>query len=165
MMNIVLNHTQIQQKITRIAHEIIENTSEEQQLFIAGICGNGALIAQEIATIIAANTDLKLTVFEINLDKEQPLSAPITTSIDLNLDRNSYVILVDDVVNSGKTMQYALTKILEQPSGNIKTVALVDRTHRRFPIKCDFVGITLSTTLKDRVEIDLSKAESMAYLV
>ncbi len=73
--------------------------------------------------------------------------------------------MVDDVLNSGKTMQYALVKLLEQSTKAIKTVALVDRTHRRYPIKADFVGISLSTTLKERVEIELSESNSFAYLV
>ncbi|MEY3438990.1 MAG: hypothetical protein RL265_1575, partial [Bacteroidota bacterium] len=77
----------------------------------------------------------------------------------------AYIILVDDVLNSGKTMQYSLVKLLERPTKSIKTVALVDRTHRRYPIKADFVGISLSTTLKERVEIDLDGENSKAYLV
>lgn len=164
-MNKILNQVQIDQKITRIAHEIIENTTEVDSIFIAGICGNGVLIANKVGEIIKRNSDLKCTIFEINLDKENPLSAEISSSIDIQLIKNAYVILIDDVVNSGKTMQYALTKILEQNTKNIKTVALVDRTHRRFPIKCDFVGLTLSTTLQNRVEIELSEKESYAYLV
>lgn len=164
-MNKILNHEQIQQKITRIAHEIIENTTEVDSLFIAGICGNGLIIAKEIEAIISQNSTLKLQTFEIILDKENPLGSEIKSSIDIAEIKESYVVLVDDVVNSGKTMQYALTKILEQNTKNIKTVALVDRTHRRFPIKCDFVGLTLSTTLQDRVEIELSEKESYAFLV
>jgi len=69
------------------------------------------------------------------------------------------------VINSGKTMQYSLLKFLEQPTKAIKTVTLVDRQHRRYPIKADFVGLSLSTTLKDRVEVDLSPTESKAYLI
>lgn len=164
-MNKILNQLEIDQKITRIAHEIIENTTEVDSIFIAGICGNGVLIANKIGEIIKTNSDLKCIIFEINLDKENPLSAEISSSIDIQLIKNAYVILIDDVVNSGKTMQYALTKILEQNTKNIKTVALVDRTHRRFPIKCDFVGLTLSTTLQNRVEVELSEKESYAYLV
>ena len=163
-MNKILQHQQIKQKITRIAHEILENTTEVKQLFLAGICGNGAIIAQELGEIIRQNSDLEVVVFEITLDKENPLQQPITSSIETERFKNAYVILVDDVVNSGKTMQYALTKILEQETKTIKTVALVDRTHRRFPIKCDFVGLTLSTTLKERVEIELAQGESYAYL-
>ena len=79
--------------------------------------------------------------------------------------KKGYVIIVDDVINSGKTMQYALVKILEKPTKIIRTMVLVDRKHRRYPIKADIVGISLSTTLKDRVEVDLNKEESKAYLV
>jgi pyrimidine operon attenuation protein/uracil phosphoribosyltransferase len=74
------------------------------------------------------------------------------------------VVLVDDVINSGRTMQYGLMKILERPVKTVKTVALVDRLHRRFPIRADFVGVTLSTTLKDRVEVSF-EGEPQAYLI
>ncbi len=164
-MNKILQHQQIRQKITRIAHEILENTTEVEHLFLAGICGNGILIAEELGRLIRENSATRVTVFEITLDKENPLQHDIRSSIATEQFRNAFVILVDDVVNSGKTMQYALTKILEQETKTIKTVALVDRTHRRFPIKCDFVGLTLSTTLKERVEVELTQHESYAYLV
>jgi pyrimidine operon attenuation protein/uracil phosphoribosyltransferase len=75
------------------------------------------------------------------------------------------VILIDDVINSGTTMQYALLKILEQPVTSVKTVALVNRLHRRYPIKCDFVGMTLTTTLQNRVEVLPSNGSLEAFLV
>ena len=78
---------------------------------------------------------------------------------------NGYIVLVDDVLNSGKTMQYALVKILQFPTKAIKTLTLVDRKHRRFPIKANFVGMSLSTTLKQHVEVDLKSKKNKAYLV
>jgi pyrimidine operon attenuation protein / uracil phosphoribosyltransferase len=164
-MQVVLNKTQIDQKVNRLAHQIIENTFEEKKIFIAGICGNGLRLANELGRIIRENSELDVNVFEITLNKEQPLGNPINISIDATIIKDAFLILVDDVLNSGATMQYALTKLLEQPVKAIKTVSLVDRRHRRFPIKCDFVGITLSTTLQERVEIDLDKEEYFAYLV
>jgi pyrimidine operon attenuation protein/uracil phosphoribosyltransferase len=164
-MNKILNHHQIQQKIIRIAHEIIENTTEVDKIFLAGICGNGIIIAEQIKAIIIQHSELEVEVFEVTLDKDNPFDATIDSTIETSAFKNGFIILIDDVVNSGKTMQYALTKILEQPTKSIKTAALVDRTHRRFPIKCDFVGLTLSTTLQDRVEIQLSSEESYAFLV
>lgn len=164
-MNKILNHHQIQQKIIRIAHEIIENTTEVEKIFLAGICGNGILIAHKLKDIILSHSELQVEVFEVTLDKENPFAEEIKSTINTTSFKNGFIILIDDVVNSGKTMQYALTKILEQPTKSIKTVALVDRTHRRFPIKCDFVGLTLSTTLQDRVEINLAQEESYAFLV
>lgn len=164
-MNNILSHKEIQQKITRLGHQVLENCFEEPVVYIGGICGNGIILAKEIQKIMAANSDQKIIVFEINVDKDEPWKHPITLSIDENELKNAYIILVDDVLNSGKTMQYSLIKFLERSTKSIKTVALVDRTHRRFPIKADFVGLSLSTTLKERVEVTLSDTDSKAFLV
>lgn len=161
----ILTKTQIDQKIMRLAHQILENSSEEKHLFLAGIGGNGAEISRRLAVILKENSTKKIEVFTIHLTKENPLTDPITITIDETLLTNSYVVLIDDVVNSGLTMQYALVKLLGSPVREVKTVALVDRTHRRYPIKCDYVGITLSTTLQDRVELAFEKDNYYAYLV
>ena len=164
-MQIVLTKTQIDQKITRLAHQIIENSYGESHIFIGGICGNGKILANALGEIIKSNSDLELTIFEINLHKDQPLQHEINLSIDSESLKDSFIVLVDDVLNSGKTMQYALMKLLEKPVKAIKTVSLVDRRHRRYPIKADFVGITLTTTLQERVEMDLTQEDYFAYLV
>ena len=164
-MHTILSHKEIEQKITRLGHQLIENCFEEPVVFLGGICGNGIRLAREIQKIMQSNSDQQIEVFEISVDKEEPWKKPITLSIDEDRLKNAYIILVDDVLNSGKTMQYSLVKLLERPTKSIKTVALVDRTHRRYPIKADFVGISLSTTLKERVEIDLDGENSKAYLV
>ena len=161
----ILNKKDIDQKITRLAHQIIENTFEIEQLFIGGIKGNGEILAKEITKIIQGNSNQKITSFNISLNKNEPWSEPIELSIPQNTLKHGYILLVDDVLNSCKTMQYALIKLLEQATTAIKTVALVDRQHRRYPIKADFVGLSLSTTLKERVTIDLSNDNPTAYLV
>jgi pyrimidine operon attenuation protein/uracil phosphoribosyltransferase len=164
-MQIVLTKVQIDQKITRLAHQIIENSYGESHIFIGGICGNGKILANALGEIIKSNSNLELTIFEINLHKDQPLQHEINLSVDSELLKDSFIVLVDDVLNSGKTMQYALMKLLEKPVKAIKTVSLVDRRHRRYPIKADFVGITLTTTLQERVEMDLTQEDYFAYLV
>lgn len=164
-MQVVLTKTQIDQKIMRLAHQILENASEEKTIYLAGICGNGIRIAHKISEILSQHTDQTITVFEVTLDKDNPLDSEIQINIDKSLLINGFIVLIDDVLNSGKTMQYGLVKLLEQPVRAIKTVALVDRRHRRYPIKCDYVGITLSTTLKNRVEIDFDTADYNATLV
>lgn len=121
-------------------------------------------MAKDLKRIIQTESDQQIEVFEITVNKEEPWSEPIQLSIPQEKLKNGYILLVDDVLNSGKTMQYALVKILEQPTKAIKTVALVDRTHRRYPIKADFVGISLSTTLKERVEVIMNEDDSYAYL-
>lgn len=164
-MQIVLSKIQIDQKITRLAHQILENSSEEKTIFLAGICGNGIKIAKQLEVIINSNSSVKTHVFEISLSKEKPLEFPIEATISTSELNGGFIVLIDDVLNSGKTMQYALLKLLEVPVRAIKTVALVDRRHRRYPIKCDYVGITLSTTLKNRVEIDFENDNYQAVLV
>jgi pyrimidine operon attenuation protein/uracil phosphoribosyltransferase len=164
-MQIVLTKIQIDQKITRLAHQIIENSYGESHIFIGGICGNGKILANALGEIIKTNSNLELTIFEINLHKDQPLQHEINLSVDSELLKDSFIVLVDDVLNSGKTMQYALLKLLEKPVKAIKTVSLVDRRHRRYPIKADFVGITLTTTIQERVEMDLTQEDYFAYLV
>jgi pyrimidine operon attenuation protein/uracil phosphoribosyltransferase len=163
-MNVILNHQEIQQKINRLAFEIIENTFEEPAIYLGGICGNGILLAKELQQIICTSSEIKAEVFEISIDKEAPWSKPISLDIEEQKLKNAYIIMVDDVLNSGKTMQYALVKLLQRPTKTIKTVVLVERMHRRYPIKADFTGIALSTTLKERVEVELNAAQSKAYL-
>ncbi len=164
-MQVVLNKTQIDQKINRLAHQIIENSYGEKKIYVGGICGNGKILADLLGNIISENSDLEVIIFEISLNKENPLEFPVNISIENNLLNGAFIVLVDDVLNSGKTMQYALMKLLEQPSKAIKTVSLVDRRHRRYPIKADFVGITLTTTIQERVEMDLTQSDYFAYLV
>ena len=164
-MQIILNHQQIHQKITRLGHELLENCFEEKEVFIGGIQGNGVDLAKILAGIIAQNSNISVNFFEIGINKAEPWKEEITIGIDENKLKKGFIILVDDVINSGKTMQYALVKFLERPTKTIRTVVLVDRKHRRYPVKADIVGLSLSTTLKDRVEVVLNPKDSKAYLV
>lgn len=164
MNTIVLNETQIEQKVKRIAYEILENNFEAETLFLIGIKGNGMMLADELTKILKNISDQRIISGEIIVNKQNPLKQEIETSIDLTQIEDQTVILIDDVINSGKTMQYALIKLLEYPTKRIKTVALVDRKHRRYPIRCDYVGLTLSTTLQDRIEVNLEGVKE-AYLI
>ncbi len=161
----ILSSRDIKQKTERLAHQLIENTFEEETIFIGGIEGNGILLAESLAEIMRNHSDSKIVVFTIHINKSEPWSEPIRLSASKEDLKNAYIILVDDVFNSGKTMQFALVEILQFPTKAIKTVALVDRKHRRFPINANFVGLSLSTTLKDRVEVDLTPGAEKAYLV
>lgn len=163
-MQVILNHQQIQQKITRLGHELLENCFEENKIFIGGIQGNGFELAKKIAAIISRNSDISVNQFEIKINKTEPWKEEVSLSIDEDKLKKGFIILVDDVINSGKTMQYALVKILERPTKTIRTVVLVDRKHRRYPVKADIVGLSLSTTLKDRVEVVLGTTDSKAFL-
>jgi pyrimidine operon attenuation protein / uracil phosphoribosyltransferase len=161
----ILTNDEISQKLIRLAHQIIENTWDVSEIYLGGISGNGFEMATELANVIRSNSQTNVTCFEININKDQPWSEEIKLSISQDLLKNAYIILVDDVLNSGKTMQYALVKFLQHPTKAIKTVVMVDRSHRRYPIKADFVGLSLSTTLSDRVEIFKKDNQFEAFLV
>lgn len=160
----VLNESQIRQKLNRIAYEIVENNFEATTLFLVGIKGNGVELAKRLKVILEEITDQELQLVTLTINKKDPLKDPITLTCDGALFENGTVILIDDVLNSGKTMQYAIAKLLEQQLYKLKTVTLVDRKHRRYPVRCDYVGLTLSTTLQDRIAVDF-KGEAKAYLV
>ncbi|MCT4561551.1 MAG: phosphoribosyltransferase family protein [Crocinitomicaceae bacterium] len=161
----ILTSEEIEQKVVRLAHQIIENSWEEKEIFLGGIHGNGFELTKMLAEIIQANSDNQVHVFEIIVDKEQPWSREIEITLPQEQLKNGFIFLIDDVLNSGKTMQYALTKFLQHATKAIKTVAMVDRKHRRYPIKSDFVGLSLSTTLAERVEIFKKDGKMEAYLV
>lgn len=164
MKQIILTHTQIEQKINRLAFQLIENTFELDTIYIGGITGNGIVLAEKLKLIIESNSNQKIILFEIILDKEQPLSQPIQLTIDPKELDGKTVVLVDDVLNSGKTMQYGLMKILEQPVYKTYTVVLIDRKHRRYPIKANFFGLRLTTILMDHVEVSLAEGNYSAQL-
>ncbi len=161
----ILSKQEIDKKINRLAHQLLENCFDEKQLFLGGISGNGIILANRIAEIIRKHSNLKVNVFEIFINKVEPWSEKTRLTAEKEELKNGYIVLVDDVLNSGKTMQYALIEILQFPTKAIKTLTLVDRTHRRFPIKANFVGLSLSTTLKDRVEVILTGDNAKAYLI
>ncbi|MCC5924729.1 MAG: phosphoribosyltransferase, partial [Crocinitomicaceae bacterium] len=127
--------------------------------------GNGSVLAKRLAEQVISISACDILIGEVAVFKAEPQSQEVSLSLSYEQLRNKIVILIDDVLNSGATMQYALVKILGQPVKSIKTVALVDRKHRRFPIRCDYVGLTLSTTLQDRIEVEMKAGEEMAYLV
>jgi pyrimidine operon attenuation protein / uracil phosphoribosyltransferase len=160
----ILTSEEINQKLVRLAHQIIEFTHDVPVSFLGGITGNGFTMAKALRKIIEENSKQKIELFELTVNKEQPWNEEVKLSIPEEKLKNGTILLVDDVLNSGKTMQYALVKLLQQPTAAIKTVAMVDREHRRYPIKADFVGLSLSTTLRDRVEIRLIGDKYEAYL-
>ncbi|MGM0479782.1 MAG: phosphoribosyltransferase family protein [Bacteroidota bacterium] len=164
MKTTVLNARQIEQKLDRIAYEILENNFDSPTICFIGIQGNGDKIAEELARRMQEISDIAVNTSSIHVDKTNPLGEAITLSTSIEDMSHQTLVLVDDVINSGRTMQYALRKLLEIPTERIKTVALVDRKHRKYPIRVDYVGLTLSTTLQDRVEVTFEDTP-LAYLV
>ena len=162
--NIILNNDQINRKIKRIAFQIYEANSTEDEVIIAGINGNGFQFAKKIAAQLMEISPLTVTLCEVLIDKKNPLSQ-ISTSIDRELYKNKSVVLVDDVLYSGTTLIYGVKHFLDVPLKQFKTAVLVDRNFKKYPVKADFKGISLSTSIQEHVDVEFSENKSIAYLV
>ncbi len=161
--NIILNNTQIDQKIRRIAYQIYESNSNEKELIIAGIKGNGFILANKIVAVLEKISTLKVTICEVNINKKKPLEK-ITTSLTKEAYKNQSLVLVDDVLNSGTTLIYGVKHFLEVPLKRFKTAVLVNRNHKKYPVKADFKGVSLSTSIKEHIVVDFDATKTMAYL-
>ena len=162
--NIILDNTQINQKIKRIAYQIYESNSSEKEVIIAGIVGNGFIFSKKIASVLEEISTITVILCEVIIDKKKPLQ-PITTSISVNNYKNKSLVLVDDVLNSGTTLIYGIKHFLEVPLKRFKTAVLVNRNHKKYPVKADFKGISLSTSIKEHVQVEFNETDAIAYLV
>ena len=162
MSTVILSEVQIDQKIKRIAFQILENNIEEDHIYIAGISSNGYILAKRLKEKLIHLSDKNITLCEVKVDKKDPLDH-VETSIGIDKLSGCSVVLVDDVLNSGKTLIYAVRYFLQVPLKKIKTAVLVDRNHKKYPVKSDFKGISLSTSLEEHVEVSFQN-EAKAIL-
>lgn len=161
---IVLDHQQIALIIERFAHQIYEQHHAISELVLIGVDGRGYDVAARIHGHLEKISEQELSLHRIKLNKSNPSRNTIKSSIAHEDLDGKTVILIDDVLNSGRTLVYALNHLLKANMHKVTTVVLVDRIHRNFPIRADIVGMTLSTTIQDRVEVELGKKD-FAYLV
>ncbi len=163
-LNIILNHQQIEHKIQRIAYQIYETFVNEEEIVLAGIASNGFVLAEKIAVILQKISDLNIILCEVTIDKKNHFN-PISTSIPKEVYTEKPIVLVDDVLNSGATLIYGVKHFLEVPLKKFKTVVLVDRNHKQFPVKVDFKGISLSTSLQEHIQVVLEENNHYAHLI
>ena len=155
--SLVLNKEQVQQKVDRLAWQIYEQNYKEKEIIITGIAKRGVLVAQKIADKLMNISSIKVKLATVRLDKDNPYEKEIEVDITEDEFKDKVLILVDDVLNSGKTLIYGTKYFLSVPIKRLSTVVLVDRNHNHFPIKADFVGLSLSTTLKEHISVELEK--------
>lgn len=162
--NIILTHEEIEHKIQRIAYQICESFEADQKIIIAGISKNGYIMAEKLIEKLHQISDSECVLCEVKIDKQNPQNE-INTSISEETYRNQGLVLVDDVLNSGTTLIYAVRHFLNVPLKKFKTAVLVDRNHKKYPVKADFKGISLSTTLQEHVQVVFDQKGDYAYLV
>jgi len=161
--NVILNSDEIDHKITRIAYQIYETFIDEEEIVIAGIASNGFVFARKLVDALEKVSDLKTLLCEVRIDKDNP-NSEIRTSLRPDEYANKGLVLVDDVLNSGTTLIYGVKHFLDVPLKKFKTAVLVDRNHKKYPVKADFKGISLSTGLMEHVKVEFTENGNSAYL-
>lgn len=157
----VLDHERVQRKLARIAHQLHEEHHVEKRLVLIGIAPRGIQLAERLATILGGISALDVVVMALHLDKDDPMNKPFDLKGDAALLKKTTVVLVDDVLESGRTLMHAAAHLVKYPMKRLTTVVLVDRRHRTFPIRADIVGLTLSTTLQERIHVELGKRDAV----
>lgn len=154
----ILNSQQVLQKIRRIAYEIYENNFEETELILASVAPNGILLTELLAEELRKITPIQLMTVQINAKLPQKdINDTIEVKLSCNKEtlQNKTIIIIDDVLHTGKTLIYSLKPFLEIPVKKIQTVVLVKRSHHQFPVHTDYVGYALSTTIRQHVHVEL----------
>lgn len=148
----ILNQSVAEQKMRRMALEVMENNQDETELVLAGIRESGSVVARNMQRMIAEIADIKTELLTITLDKRLPEEIVLSKSFDFN---NKVIIIIDDVANSGKTLLYSLKPFLAYHPKKIQSLVLVERSHNSFPVRSDYVGLSIATTLQEHIYVEV----------
>lgn len=161
---LILNSDQVDQKIRRIAYEIFENNFKEKTLILAGLDGQGYAFAKLLAIELEAISPIALKVVKVTLDKLAPQQSEVTLDVESKELKKKCIILIDDVLNTGRTLAYGMKPFLITEVKKIEVAVLVNRSNTLFPITPTYTGYQLTTILNDHVEVVLGK-KSAVYLL
>ncbi len=162
--NQILDDKSIRQKIKRIAFEIYERNFQENELLLAGVVGEGYVFAELLHKQLNNISPFKIQLAKITLDKEAPLSGEVSLDVDLAVMQNKTIIIVDDVLHTGRTFMQSLKPFLDIEIKRIQTAVLINRSHKMFPIAADYVGYELSTTIKETIKVALEDEKLAVFL-
>ena len=160
---VILSNKQISHKVKRMAYQVYETNVDECEVIIAGIMENGFLLAKKLKKEIENISPIKVSLCKVFVDKKMPTN-PVTTSLSMKDIEGKSLVLVDDVLHSGTTLIYGVKHFLEVPLKQFKTAVLVDRNHKKYPVKADFKGISLSTSLNENISVVFEKNSCTAVL-
>lgn len=158
----ILNQRQIRQKIKRLAIEILENNYEENELILAGINNNGMVFARLLSTQLKKMAQLKVTLTRIRLNPAHPLESDVEVEVPLEQLAGKVIIVIDDVANTGRTIFYAFKPLLHILPKKVEVAVLVDRKHKSFPVKVDYMGLSLATTLMEDIDVQIKDVKEQA---
>ena len=160
----ILDVDGVNQKLIRLAWQVYENNLDNKEIIVVGVSERGLILANRLAPLITKISNINVKVAELNLDKDNPYNKEVVVDLQAEQYVNKVVVLVDDVLNSGKTLMYAAKHFLTVPLKRLAIMVLVDRNHNRYPIKADYVGISLATTLKEYINVNLKGTKQGIYL-
>ena len=155
--NLVLEDGQVRQKIRRMSYEIFENNFSEKTIVLAGIDGQGYALAQLLEKELLAISPLEVVITRVMLNKQSPQLSEVTLDISTEDLKKKAIVLVDDVLNTGRTLAFAMKPFLSIEVKKIEVAVLVNRSHPLFPVQPNYTGYALSTTLTEHVEVVLGK--------
>ena len=158
--NIIMDKEDIQRTINRIAYQIYENNIDEKNLIVTGVVKNGLTLANRIIIELNRIGCLNVQLIEIIINKKNPRNEVLMTK-NLDFCEGKSVVIVDDVLNTGSTLIYAVRHFLSIELKHLQTAVLVNRNHKSFPIKADFKGISLSTSIKERIDVRFGDEEGV----
>ena len=157
---LILDKAQTVQKIKRIAYEIFEHNFKEKEIVLAGIYDKGYVFGELLKKELEAISPLKVTLVKLTLDKFSPQQTDITLDVDVKTLKKKVVVILDDVINSGRTLAYSLKPFLNIEIKKLQIAVIVDRGHKSFPVSADYVGYALATSLKEQIEVELENADT-----
>ncbi len=161
----ILNDRQIAQKVKRLAIEILEHNFGEQELILAGINNNGMVFSELLLQELTKISNMPITVTRIRLNPANPLASDIILEMPPEAVKDKVLIIVDDVANTGRTIFYAIKPILEVLPKKVEVAVLVDRSHKSFPIRVDYYGLSLATTLKNNIDVQIREVSERAVFL
>lgn len=161
---LILNNDQIYQKINRISYQIFEDNYTEEEIIVVGIAKNGYLYAAKLANQLSEISNIKITLAQLTINKDNPTNSDSKMDIDPAELNSKVVILVDDVLNTGKALIYGVKYLLDFPIKKMSTAVLVDRNHKKYPIGTHYVGLSLSTTLQSHISVEFKGDKITAFL-
>ncbi|MDX1628970.1 MAG: phosphoribosyltransferase family protein [Fulvivirga sp.] len=161
---LILNDKQVDQKIKRIAFEIYENNFKEKQIVLAGIQDKGYDLARLLLQALQEIATFKVILVGVTLDKSKPTQSEIKLDCKPEDLADKCIVLIDDVLNTARTMAYSLKPFLNVKIKKLETAVLVNRSLTQFPVSCKYTGYELSTTINEHVEVVLEKGAKAVYL-
>ncbi len=161
----IIAHKQVKQKIKRLAIEILEHNYDQKVIYLMGVNNNGYRFAKLIQKEMQLWGKVEVHLINVRLNAAHPLKDEITISVDSKTLSGQNVVVVDDVANSGRTLYFATKPLLNILPRKIEAAVLVDRMHKLFPIKVDYVGMSLATTLKQNIQVDLDDGRAFSVLL